>query len=142
MVEPLSVGVHAVRRAGVSPGKTVAIMGAGPIGRSACLCLSELLSEKSQDEVPFCLTSSKSVRGMTCMGMSVVALREESLVPLLLESCRLFSLCSGAVKNLDSSSGCSEPPCAAVHNFIQIKLSISMNMLQYSQGKLHLDVLI
>lgn len=32
MVEPLSVGVHAVRRAGVSPGKTVAIMGAGPIG--------------------------------------------------------------------------------------------------------------
>ena len=34
MVEPLSVGVHAVRRAGVSPGKTVAIMGAGPIGAS------------------------------------------------------------------------------------------------------------
>lgn len=33
MVEPLSVGVHAVRRAGVSPGKTVAIMGAGPIGK-------------------------------------------------------------------------------------------------------------
>lgn len=34
MVEPLSVGVHAVRRAGVSPGKTVAIMGAGPIGEA------------------------------------------------------------------------------------------------------------
>jgi threonine dehydrogenase-like Zn-dependent dehydrogenase len=33
MVEPLSVGVHAVRRAGVTPGKTVAIMGAGPIGK-------------------------------------------------------------------------------------------------------------
>ena len=32
MVEPLSVGVHAVRRGQVSPGKTVAIMGAGPIG--------------------------------------------------------------------------------------------------------------
>ncbi len=50
MVEPLSVGVHAVRRAGVSPGKTVAIMGAGPIGRSACLWLSELLSEKEQEK--------------------------------------------------------------------------------------------
>lgn len=36
MVEPLSVGVHAVRRAGVTPGKTVAIMGAGPIGESLC----------------------------------------------------------------------------------------------------------
>ena len=36
MVEPLSVGVHAVRRAGVSPGKTVAIMGAGPIGEPLC----------------------------------------------------------------------------------------------------------
>ena len=37
MVEPLSVGVHAVRRAGVSPGKTVAIMGAGPIGEATHL---------------------------------------------------------------------------------------------------------
>ncbi len=35
MVEPLSVGVHAVRRAQISPGKTVAIMGAGPIGECA-----------------------------------------------------------------------------------------------------------
>ncbi|EFN56178.1 hypothetical protein CHLNCDRAFT_30796 [Chlorella variabilis] len=32
MCEPLSVGVHACRRAGVSPGKRVAVMGAGPIG--------------------------------------------------------------------------------------------------------------
>jgi hypothetical protein len=32
MVEPLSVGVHAARRGQVSPGKTVAILGAGPIG--------------------------------------------------------------------------------------------------------------
>ena len=32
MCEPLSVGVHACRRAAVSPGKKVAILGAGPIG--------------------------------------------------------------------------------------------------------------
>ena len=32
MVEPLSVGVQAARKAGVCPGKSVAIMGAGPIG--------------------------------------------------------------------------------------------------------------
>ena len=43
MVEPLSVGVHAVRRAGVTPGKTVAIMGAGPIGERphVLTCLRE-----------------------------------------------------------------------------------------------------
>ena len=45
MVEPLSVGVHAVRRAGVTPGKTVAIMGAGPIGEHHCCTL--LLSHSS-----------------------------------------------------------------------------------------------
>lgn len=32
MCEPLSVGVHACRRGAVAPGKTVAILGAGPIG--------------------------------------------------------------------------------------------------------------
>ena len=30
--EPLSVGIHAVRRGGVAPGKRVAVLGAGPIG--------------------------------------------------------------------------------------------------------------
>lgn len=37
MAEPLSVGVHACRRAGVSPGKNVAIIGAGPIGEHICV---------------------------------------------------------------------------------------------------------
>jgi len=32
LLEPLSVGIHAARRAGISPGKTVAIFGAGPVG--------------------------------------------------------------------------------------------------------------
>ena len=32
MCEPLSVGVHAVRRAAVPPGADVAIIGSGPIG--------------------------------------------------------------------------------------------------------------
>lgn len=34
MCEPLSVGVHACQRGGVSPGKKVAILGAGPIGKA------------------------------------------------------------------------------------------------------------
>lgn len=37
MIEPLSNGIHACRRAGVEPGKTVAILGAGPMGASVYL---------------------------------------------------------------------------------------------------------
>ena len=33
MVEPLSNGIQACRRAGVGPGKTLAILGAGPMGQ-------------------------------------------------------------------------------------------------------------
>ena len=35
--EPLSVGIHAVRRGGVGPGKRVAVLGAGPIGLMALM---------------------------------------------------------------------------------------------------------
>lgn len=35
MCEPLSVGVHACRRGDVCPGKSVAILGAGPIGKNS-----------------------------------------------------------------------------------------------------------
>ena len=34
MIEPLSNGIHACKRAGVGPGKSVAILGAGPMGES------------------------------------------------------------------------------------------------------------
>lgn len=37
MVEPLAVGLHAVDRAGVRPGESVLVMGAGPIGLAASL---------------------------------------------------------------------------------------------------------
>jgi len=37
LLEPLSVGIHACRRAGVVPGSRVLIMGAGPVGLSALL---------------------------------------------------------------------------------------------------------
>ena len=32
IVEPLAIGAHAVRRADVKPGETVAVVGCGPIG--------------------------------------------------------------------------------------------------------------
>jgi (R,R)-butanediol dehydrogenase / meso-butanediol dehydrogenase / diacetyl reductase len=39
MAEPLAVGLHAVRRAGVRPGDHVLLLGAGPIGVAALLAL-------------------------------------------------------------------------------------------------------
>ena len=38
LVEPLSVGLHAVRRSGIRAGDTVAVFGSGPIGLSVIQC--------------------------------------------------------------------------------------------------------
>lgn len=38
LVEPLSVGLHAVRRSGIRSGDTVAVFGSGPIGLSVVQC--------------------------------------------------------------------------------------------------------
>ena len=49
MCEPLSVGVHACRRAGVTPGKRVAILGAGPIGAClpmCCRCVQHVIAHR------------------------------------------------------------------------------------------------
>ena len=42
LVEPLSVGVHAIRRCGIEPGETVAILGLGSIGLSAIVAAKYL----------------------------------------------------------------------------------------------------
>ena len=42
LLEPLSVAVHACKRAGVSVGALVLICGAGPIGGTCCCCADEL----------------------------------------------------------------------------------------------------
>lgn len=38
-IEPIAVGVHAVRRSGYKPGDTAVVFGAGPIGQCVALCL-------------------------------------------------------------------------------------------------------
>jgi L-gulonate 5-dehydrogenase len=45
LVEPLSIGVRAVRRAGLQPGERCVILGAGPIGQCICLVARELGAE-------------------------------------------------------------------------------------------------
>ena len=49
-MEPLSVGVHACRRAGVTLGSNVLICGAGPIG------LVNLLTAKAMGATKVCIT--------------------------------------------------------------------------------------
>lgn len=49
-MEPLSVGVHACRRAGVTLGSTVLVCGAGPIG------LVNLLTAKAMGATKVCIT--------------------------------------------------------------------------------------
>ena len=57
LVEPLSVGLHAVKRSGVGPGATAIIMGAGPIGlatltwakgKGATVVVSELAEGRAE----------------------------------------------------------------------------------------------
>lgn len=50
ILEPLSVGVHACRRAGVTMGSNVLVLGAGPIG------LVSLLSAKAMGASQICIT--------------------------------------------------------------------------------------
>jgi len=46
LVEPLSVGMHAVKKAGDLKGKTVAVLGAGTIGLCTIMCARALGAEK------------------------------------------------------------------------------------------------
>jgi L-iditol 2-dehydrogenase len=41
LVEPLACCLHGVERAGVEPGETVALLGAGPIGLLLCACVAD-----------------------------------------------------------------------------------------------------
>jgi L-iditol 2-dehydrogenase len=41
LVEPLACCLHGVERAGVEPGATVAVLGAGPIGLLLCACVAD-----------------------------------------------------------------------------------------------------
>jgi len=53
LLEPLSVGVHACRRAGVTLGQTVLICGAGPIG------LVSLLTARAMGAAVVAITGDK-----------------------------------------------------------------------------------
>ncbi|WAH37096.1 zinc-dependent alcohol dehydrogenase [Alicyclobacillus dauci] len=61
--EPLAVGVHAVRRAGIQVGDRVAVLGAGPIGLLALAVAKEAGATTilATDVFDYCLDSAKSL---------------------------------------------------------------------------------
>ncbi|XP_013412415.1 sorbitol dehydrogenase [Lingula anatina] len=63
LLEPFSVGLHACRRAGIQPGSSVLISGAGPIG------LMSLVSAKAMGASDVCVTDISSARLEFAMAM-------------------------------------------------------------------------
>ncbi|MBB4689210.1 zinc-binding dehydrogenase [Amycolatopsis jiangsuensis] len=63
LAEPLAVGLHAVRRAGVQPGDNVLLLGAGPIGVAA------LLSAKLAGAAAIYVSEPVAARARTASGL-------------------------------------------------------------------------
>jgi len=63
MIEPLAVGVHACRRAGVAPGKSAAVIGAGPIGLLAAQAAAAYGAHPVvvSDVIPFRLDAARKL---------------------------------------------------------------------------------
>ncbi|MCM3782366.1 zinc-binding alcohol dehydrogenase family protein [Neobacillus mesonae] len=65
MVEPLAIGAHAVRRAGVEAGDTVLVIGAGPIGLGVMAFAkhagaSVIAMDTNEERLDFCKTWAKT----------------------------------------------------------------------------------
>ncbi|MEN6304433.1 MAG: alcohol dehydrogenase catalytic domain-containing protein, partial [Armatimonadia bacterium] len=63
MIEPLSVGLHAVRMAAVSPGQSVAVFGAGPVGLATlqAALAAGATTAVVVDSVPYRLEAARSL---------------------------------------------------------------------------------
>jgi len=89
LIEPLSVGVHAMTRAGVSAGSTVLIMGAGPIG---LVCL---LSARACGASFIIVTDVRSERLVIAnqLGAKVTLLATDKLLQDLLDLNHQIDVC-------------------------------------------------
>jgi len=67
MVEPLAVGVHACRRAGLQPGQSAAVLGAGPIGLLALQAAAAYGAHPviATDLIPFRLSLARQLGAAT-----------------------------------------------------------------------------
>jgi L-iditol 2-dehydrogenase len=110
LFEPLSVGIHAVRRAGVGPGGSVLISGAGPIGLTALLAAraAGVSSIIISDVVPGRLDLARRL-GAT----AIIDARTESVVDAVL------ALTDGL--GVDSAIECSGAPVAQEAGILSLK---------------------
>lgn len=85
IVEPLAVGIHAARRAGVAPGETVAVAGAGMIGLACVWAAFEegakhvYASDLDPDKIAF--AASLGARGVLAPDPLLDALRADGVGP-------------------------------------------------------------
>jgi len=107
MVEPFAVGMQAAKRAGIAPGDTAVVIGAGTIGIMVALaalaggCARVLISDLS--ETKLAIASAYS-------GITGINIREQALVDVVMEQtgdwgADIVFECSGAAAPL-SLSGC------------------------------------
>lgn len=105
MLEPLSVGVHACKRSGLTLGDKVLICGAGPIG------LVNLLTAKAMGAAEVCIT-----------GKLIIILQSLYVVFL---SLHLFSSVSGSKMYIAKEKNSEKLSDITASHFVQLK-AISM----------------
>lgn len=108
MMEPLSVGVNAVRRAKMEPGDSVIVMGAGPVGLFAMQCAKALGAAK----VMMVDVNESRLELAKKLGVDIVfkpsrhedpKLAGQELISALGEEADLCIECSGARGTVDAS---------------------------------------
>jgi L-iditol 2-dehydrogenase len=79
LVEPLSVGIHACRRAGIEAGSTVMITGMGPVGLTAIIAAKALGAQKIivTDVEPFRLSLAEQLGATSCIHAAEQDVAEE-----------------------------------------------------------------
>ena len=80
LVEPLAIGAHAVRRAGIQPGEFVLVMGAGPIGlgtmEAARIAGGEVIAmDINEDRLRFCRERLEVLHTLNPLGEPMEQLR-------------------------------------------------------------------
>jgi L-iditol 2-dehydrogenase len=105
LVEPLSVGIHACKRAGIKPGSTVFISGLGPIGLTAIIAAKEFGAKQIivSDIEPYRLHVAEQLGATQCINAKVKTVTKEVLRVTKGKGVNVVFDTSGQPKVLDES---------------------------------------
>jgi L-iditol 2-dehydrogenase len=110
LLEPLCIGVYAVERSGVAPGAKAAIVGAGPIGLSVLLALSDrsLSQIVVSEPVPARRRASMALGASECLepGPGGAA---QSVFDAAMGGVDVAFECAGSQESIDDASGMLKP---------------------------------